>query len=378
MSDKRSIFQEVDSDQKAALTTGVIDRKMPAGRGGVRIWLFILFALVVLMVLVGGLTRLTDSGLSITEWDLVMGAVPPLNVGDWQQVFASYQQTPEFTLQNSQMTLEEFKSIFWWEWAHRFLGRFMGLVWFAGFVFFLATGRIPAGWTGRLLLLGVLGGLQGAIGWWMVKSGLTGRMVDVASYRLAIHLGLAFGILALIKWYIFALGRSSADLLQSQRNREGALHQLSTILLVVVFVQILLGALVAGIDAGRGYTDWPMMGGAFLPSESFDYQPAWSNFFENPALVQFNHRMFGYVTVILTLFTWWKSRQSAHKATQSRGQMVAALVVLQMGLGIVTVLYAAPVGWAIIHQFGAIVVVVMVQSLRFQTAYPKQQSVRGS
>ena len=165
-------------------------------RGAVRVWLMILFALVVVMIAVGGLTRLTDSGLSITEWKPVTGALPPMSAADWEAEFALYKQIPEYQLQNRGMSLEEFKVIYWWEWGHRQLGRVIGLVWALGFFFFLFTKRIPTGWTGRLLLLGALGGLQGAIGWWMVSSGLTGTMLDVASYRLATHLGLAFVIMA--------------------------------------------------------------------------------------------------------------------------------------------------------------------------------------
>ncbi len=183
-------------------------------------WLIVLFALVAAMIVVGGLTRLTDSGLSITEWKPVTGALPPMNAEAWQAEFAKYQTIPEYQLQNKGMTLSEFKSIYWWEWGHRQLGRVIGLVWAAGFLAFLATKRIPTGWTPRLLGIGVLGGLQGAIGWWMVSSGLSGDSLDVASYRLATHLGLAFVILGFITWYILMLDRREADLMQARRNRE--------------------------------------------------------------------------------------------------------------------------------------------------------------
>ena len=221
MSQKRSIFEEV-GDAKPAETapkTGVIDRAPRGARRAVRGWLIAIFALVAVMIVVGGLTRLTDSGLSITEWQPISGAVPPLSDADWQAEFEKYQAIPEFHIQNSEMTLAEFKSIFWWEWGHRQLGRVIGLVWGIGFLFFWLTKRMPTGWTGRLLGLGVLGGVQGAIGWWMVSSGLTGRMVDVASYRLAIHLGLAFVILGLTTWYILTLSRPEAQLMQARRGR---------------------------------------------------------------------------------------------------------------------------------------------------------------
>jgi heme a synthase len=160
------------------------------------------------MIAVGGLTRLTDSGLSITEWRPVTGAMPPMSAEAWDSEFQRYREIPEYQLQNKGMSLEEFKVIYWWEWGHRQLGRLIGVVWFVGFVGFAVARQIPSGWTGRLFLLGVLGGLQGAIGWWMVSSGLSGDRVDVASYRLATHLGLAFVILGFLAWYIFLLGRS--------------------------------------------------------------------------------------------------------------------------------------------------------------------------
>ncbi len=287
MSNKRSIFEDVGGDKPAepAVKGGLIDTGKSGARRLVANWLFVLFALVTLMVLVGGLTRLTDAGLAITEWKPVTGSVPPLNPAAWEQEFSKYQKIPEYQLQNKGMTLTEFKSIYWWEWGHRQLGRATGLVWAVGFFFFLFTKRIPTGWTGRLVAVGVLGGVQGAVGWWMVSSGLSGRMVDVASYRLAIHLGLAFLILSVLVWFAWQLRRSEMDMFQSRRQQDRRMSRLASILLVFCGAQILLGALVAGIDAGRGYIDWPMMAGEFLPSESFDYEPVWTNFFENPALV---------------------------------------------------------------------------------------------
>ncbi|NNL72674.1 MAG: COX15/CtaA family protein, partial [Silicimonas sp.] len=192
MAEKRSIFEEVGEDTKPthAPKGGVIDGARRGARRAIRGWLMALFALVVLMIAVGGLTRLTDSGLSITEWRPVTGALPPMSAEAWEAEFEKYRQIPEYQLQNQGMSLDDFKVIYWWEWGHRQLGRFIGLVWAVGFLVFLATKRIPTGWTGRLAVPGVLGGVQGAIGWWMVSSGLEGTMLDVASYRLAVHLGL--------------------------------------------------------------------------------------------------------------------------------------------------------------------------------------------
>ncbi|MBL4808409.1 MAG: COX15/CtaA family protein, partial [Rhodobacteraceae bacterium] len=234
---------------------------------------------------------------------------------------------------------------------------------------------IPTGWTGKLVLVGALGGLQGAVGWWMVSSGLTGRMVDVASYRLALHLGLAFIILGLITWYVLELRRDGAELLQARRRREVGLMRLATVLAAVLFVQVLLGALVAGIDAGRGFPTWPLMAGEFLPSESFGYTPLWSNFFENAALVQFNHRLMGYIAFALGLIVWLKSRRSA--MTSVRGSFSVMMIVLlaQVVLGIVTVLYLARLDVAITHQIGAVVLFVLTLRARFQAAYPVEQKI---
>ncbi len=378
MAEKRSIFEEVSGEApvERATPTGGSDGGRRGARQAISLWLLILLALVVLMIVVGGLTRLTDSGLSITEWKPISGALPPLGEAAWVAAFEKYQQIPEYQLQNKGMSLAEFKSIYWWEWGHRQLGRLIGLVWALGFVWFLARRLIPPGWNGRLFLLGVLGGLQGALGWWMVSSGLTGRMVDVASYRLALHLGLAFVIIGLIAWFRMLLKRGAQELLQARRTRESELARLTTSLLVLLFGQILLGALVAGLDAGRGYIDWPLMNGQFLPSESFDDVPLWTNFFENPALAQFDHRMLGYVVFVFALFLWQQSRKSALQATKRAVDLVMAMVTLQMILGIATVLYAAPWQVAILHQIGAIALFLFGLRARFAMMYPAQQSLR--
>ncbi len=378
MAEKRSIFQEVDSVEKPTAQAGVIDRaKAPGARRAIRVWLLVLFALVVLMISVGGLTRLTDSGLSITEWRPVTGAIPPMNAEMWQAEFDLYKQIPEYQDQNAGMSLAEFKVIYWWEWGHRQLGRVIGLVWALGFAYFALRRQIPVGWTGRLLLLGALGGLQGAIGWWMVSSGLQEGMLDVAPYRLATHLGLAFVILGLIFWYVLRLGRSEADLMQARRNADGKLKRMSTGLMHASYLQILLGALVAGNDAGRTYTDWPRMGGDWFPSLAFEFAPWWRNFFEGEALVQFNHRVLGYLVFIFAIVVWRVSRRSAMRATKQAFDWVTVMVFGQMVLGVGTVLYAAPWHLAIAHQLGAVALICLIMRARFLSMYPASQSVRG-
>jgi cytochrome c oxidase assembly protein subunit 15 len=374
MAQKRSIFEEVGERAPApGRQGGLIDAGRRGARRGIRAWLMVLFALVVVMIAVGGLTRLTDSGLSITEWRPVTGALPPLSEAHWQAEFDKYRAIPQYQLLNKGMSLEEFQFIYWWEWGHRQLGRLIGLVWALGFFGFLLARRIPKGWTGRLLGLGALGGAQGAIGWWMVSSGLTGEMVAVASYRLATHLGLAFVILGLIAWYVMALGREERELMQARRGREARLFGLSTGLMHFAFLQILLGALVAGIDAGRTFTDWPLMAGGFLPPDMMDLAPWWRNLFENPGTVQFIHRMSGYLLLAFAIVVWLRGRRSAHAAT--RGAFSAAFAVLL--LQILTVLYIAPWQLAIAHQFVAVVLWVLILRARFLSLYPRAQPIRG-
>ena len=377
MAEKRKLFEEVGAAVVAPVG-GLIDGNKGARRG-IRAWLVGIFLLVAVMIVVGGLTRLTDSGLSITEWKPVTGALPPMSEADWAVEFDKYKASPEFQLQNSAMGMDEFKTIFWWEWGHRQLGRVIGLVWAVGFIGFLKARAIPAGWTGRLLGLGALGGLQGAIGWWMVSSGLKGAMVDVASYRLATHLGLAFVILGLCAWYVFLLGRSETDLMQARRVGERKLVGLSTGLMHFAFLQILLGALVAGIDAGRGFPTWPDMNGQFFPADAF-YVPGgggvWHAFFENPGLVQFMHRMAGYLLFAFGVVVWLRGRKSAHGATRAAFHGVMAMMVGQVVLGIVTVLTAAHMHIAITHQIGAVFLWVLIIRARHLAMFPVAGSIR--
>lgn len=373
MSKPRSIFEEVGD--KPAATGQRPDRRPRYARRPIALWLMLLFVLVVVMIVVGGLTRLTDSGLSITEWRPVTGVLPPMSAEAWEAEFEKYRQIPQFELVNQDMTLAEFRRIYWWEWGHRQLGRLIGVVWLAGFLWFWLRRRIPPGLTPRLLALGVLGGLQGAIGWWMVASGLTGEMVSVASYRLAVHLGLAFLILGLIAWTVMQLRREEADLMQARRQRNAGLMRWGTALIAVAFLQIVLGALVAGIDAGRDYTDWPMMGGEVFPSTAFNLAPLWTNFLENPGLVQFNHRLVGYALVLLGVLAWWRSRASALGHIRRAFDAMLLMLLAQLALGIATVLYGAPWQVAIVHQFGAVVLFVLVIRSRFAALYPREQRI---
>ena len=380
MRSKKSIFEEVAGSARDPLVVqpGVIDKGSGLNaRRYIRFWLLGLMALVIVMIEVGGLTRLTDSGLSITEWRPVTGAVPPLSAAVWDSEFAKYKEIPEYKLQNEGISLSDFKIIYWWEWGHRQLGRVIGLVWAIGFGIFLFTRQIPTGWTIRLLIIGLLGGFQGAVGWWMVASGLSGSMVDVASYRLATHLGIAFVILGFISWYALELGLTESNLIKQRRGRNKRIYNLATVLIILGFLQILLGALVAGIDAGSAYTDWPFMAGGFFPPDLFAMEPFWRNFFEDPGLVQFMHRIAGYLLFGFGVFLWLVTRLIGNKSVSFAFNIVLGFMILQVTLGVITIVHSAPWYFAIVHQFGAVLLWLAAIRARFLAGFPPSQDLRS-
>ena len=325
-----------------------------AGAAVVRLWLFAMALLVFIMIIVGGATRLTDSGLSITEWKPIIGAIPPLSTADWEDAFTKYQQIPEYQQINKGMSLEEFKFIFWWEWAHRFLGRFIGIAFALPLAIFWWTGRLKPGLGNKLWALFALGGLQGAIGWYMVSSGLVDR-VDVSQYRLALHLTIAFLILGLMLWIAFGLGRDAGD--ARVPDVPVATTQLAPILVGLIFVQVALGALVAGLKAGHAYNTWPTMDGAVFPDGLLRLDPWWLNLFENETLVQFNHRLVAYAVTILAVVHAIKlTREPGAGPAMVSAALVVAAVVVQVILGIVTLLMAVPLWLGLVHQAGAAIV----------------------
>ena len=319
-----------------------------------RLWLLILLALVFFMVIIGGLTRLTDSGLSITEWKPLTGAIPPVTDNGWEEEFRKYSMIPEFKLQNHSMTLSEFKVIYWWEWGHRQLGRVIGLVWFLGFSllwYYKCFDKEP---IAPSFLIGCLIGVQGGIGWWMVSSGLEDNMLDVKSYRLAIHLLTAFIILSILYWRVYGL-TYRAQILPYKPIHGKALSIVSIIILVFLYMQIVSGALVAGIDAGTAYNEWPLMNGQVLPSESFDLSPVWLNILDNSALVQFNHRYLGYILFLLVLGFFLITKLEGHKTVRRSGNILVVVATLQVVLGIITILSEANLYFAALHQIGGMI-----------------------
>jgi cytochrome c oxidase assembly protein subunit 15 len=329
----------------------VVQASGSGGLAGVRLWLAAVAALVFLLVSVGGATRLTGSGLSITEWQPIVGVVPPLSEVAWQEAFAKYRQTPQYDRVNRGMRLDAFKFIFWWEWGHRFLGRLVGVVFLVPFLYFLAVGRIRGGLAARLGGIFALGALQGAVGWYMVRSGLADR-IDVSQYRLALHLGLAFLILGALVWTALSLGEEAER--RSQARAAGAGAGIARVIVGLVFVQVLLGALVAGLKAGFAHNTWPLMDGRLVPSGLGVMEPWYLNLFENALTVQFNHRMAAYLLVAMVLWHTLALLRGSDdpRARRSSGVLLVA-VLAQAALGIWTLLAHVPLVLGLAHQAGA-------------------------
>jgi heme a synthase len=321
----------------------------------VKWWLIAVAALIAVMVLVGGATRLTESGLSIVEWKPVTGTLPPLNEAQWAQAFEGYKTIPQYRELNAGMSLSEFKTIFWWEWSHRLLGRVIGAVYLLPFLFFVWRGALSSELKRRLWLIFALGALQGAVGWWMVASGLSQR-TEVSQYRLAAHLMLALVIFAAIVWTLRRLTMRPHAAAPSRLKMTGV------VLLGVTFLQIYFGALVAGLRAGRVYNTWPEIDGAFIPSAArlFFEEPWWRNLFDNTLTVQFEHRMTAYALLALALLHAIDTvRSRAGAAVIGGAWWLVAAIALQAVLGILTLLHQVPIDLALAHQAVAIVVLTL-------------------
>lgn len=312
----------------------------------ISVWLFAVAGLIAAMVIVGGATRLTDSGLSITEWRPVTGAIPPFSGEMWAAEFEKYKAIPEYQEVNFGMSLEQFKVIYWWEWGHRFLGRLIGIVFLAPFVFFLVTKKMSAALAGKLGAIFILGGLQGALGWYMVQSGLSER-VDVSQYRLAMHLGLAFILFGYVLWLALEL-RGTKKFGAPQFVQYSAYT-----IMAGVFLQIILGAFVAGLRAGRTFNTWPLMDGRFFPTGYFSNEPRFSDLFETIAAVQFNHRLGAYLLFAGAIGFFLLVRKTE---IAPRTKIFLGAIVFQIALGIWTVAAATPISLGLLHQAGALLV----------------------
>ena len=320
-----------------------------------RWWLLSIAALIAVMVLVGGATRLTESGLSIVEWKPVTGTLPPLTQEQWTAAFDAYKTIPQYRELNAGMSLAEFQTIFWWEWSHRLLGRVIGIAYLLPFLWFLWRGVLPADLRRRLWLIFGLGALQGAVGWWMVASGLTHR-VEVSQYRLATHLVLALLIFAAIVWTLRRLTDRPPSMVSARLRITGVA------LLLLTFVQLYFGALVAGLRAGRVYNTWPEIDGALIPSAArllFE-EPWWRNLFDNTLTVQFEHRMTAYTLLALAILHAIDAVRSRAGSSAVNGSLwLASAMLLQATLGILTLLHQVPIDLALSHQAVAIAVLTL-------------------
>lgn len=333
-------------------------------RRQVVIWLGAVCLLVCLIVVVGGITRLTDSGLSMVDWKPLLGVIPPLSEADWQQKFSSYQQFPEYQLLNKEMTLAEFKLIFFWEYLHRILGRLIGIVFLLPFIFFSLRGYFNKTLNVKLLIGLLLGGLQGLMGWYMVKSGLV-DLPHVSHYRLAAHLSLAFIIFAFLLWLILDLQAAN------DRGKRPASRYLgfSYLITAVVALQVIVGAFVAGRNAGHGFNTFPKMGEQWLPNGLFQATPIWLNFLENNTTIQFTHRGLAWGIFLLIAVLWAITRKDKVLTKQRRAiNLLMILLLMQFLLGVATLIYVVPTTLAVLHQFGALLLfasaIIVNHSLR--------------
>ena len=310
----------------------------------IQIWLISIIFLLTFMIIVGGLTRLTDSGLSITEWELFKGFLPPLSQNDWLNYFELYKNIPEYTEQNYNMSLSEFKIIFWWEWAHRFLGRLIGIVFLIPLIYLFF--KHDFNFVKKYVLIFLLICFQGFLGWYMVSSGLVDR-VDVSHYRLSIHLFVAFVILSLVIWEFLL----NINLKKIKINFKTYLPE---IFLFLLFIQLILGAFVSGMDAGKIYNNWPLMGQNYYPDDSYFSDLFKLNVFDNPSIVQFIHRNMAYVILIFYLFMFFKLSKKKVKYINNIIYIIGIILFLQIFLGILTLLSGANIFYSSLHQINTI------------------------
>ncbi len=352
------------------LAVGTAARPAAAGaERAIAVWLLVCAGLVFAMAVIGAITRLTESGLSIVEWAPLIGALPPLSEAEWERLFALYRDTPQYHLTfQAMMTLDQFKEIFFWEWLHRLWGRMIGVAFAVPFLWFWVRGRIPRPLLPRLLAILLLGAAQGALGWYMVMSGLIDRPT-VSQYRLAAHLGLAVVIYGLLVWVALDLLLPRVEPVRALVPAAAVdrVRRFAWIAVSVTGVTMFWGALVAGLDAGLGFNTWPLMGGLVLPPEAWAASPAWLNLFETPTMVQFVHRWLGVATALTVAALWLAARSAGLSGRAGRlAAGAAAMALVQTGLGIATLLLYVPVWLGALHQAGALVLLTLLLWLAFE------------
>lgn len=350
----------IHTNQREGVMKGTQVRSTPVG-----VWLASGYIMVIIMVMLGGITRLTQSGLSIVEWNVIMGTLPPLTASDWNAAFDKYKEFPEYKILNTQMTLDEFRSIFWWEYVHRLWGRLLGLVFVVPFAIFLIRRQLPGPIMRWSLVAFALGGLQGAIGWYMVKSGLA-DVPHVSHMRLTLHLALALAISGVLLWVALKVWMPRVPVAGSR-----AVSWIR-IVLALVALQILLGGMVAGLHAGYMYNTYPLMGDDFLPQSAWMLPGFLSNFYENGVMVQFIHRWMAVVVLIAVLATWVRGRRYPLTRWQARTLTAAVVLVLvQFVLGVLTILYSVPVVLGVAHQANAFLLFGALLMALYHFQYPE-------
>ncbi|MET3560558.1 cytochrome c oxidase assembly protein subunit 15 [Bartonella japonica] len=333
------------------LNDSVLTPLQKRNRKQIRVWLYSILVLCLAIVLVGGATRLTGSGLSITEWKPIHGVIPPIGVDQWQEEFSKYQQIAQYKLLNRDMTLSAFKVIFWWEWAHRILGRLVGLVALFGLIWFWATKRIEKNMLFQLSIVPILIALQGAIGWWMVASGIgQSNLTSVSQYRLAFHLITACFVIIFVTY----LSRGLAEYSEEPANQK--VQYFAGWFVVLILIEVYFGALVAGLHAGKVYNTWPLMDGQIIPDGLLQHSPVWLNLFENSLTVQFTHRLFAYFLFIVAIIhALYVQKNVPHSTHSRRAFFMCMMIIVQAFLGVFTLLHEVPISLGLIHQSVALI-----------------------
>ncbi len=370
MNQKRSIFEEVDSDKRVEPTISS-PKDTGSARGKIAIWLGVIIALLVAGLVVGTISRGAGAS-NVVDWDPVISMIPPSGNAAWNDNFDYFKSNmPE----PPEITLDEYKSSYWASWTIDILAKLTGIIWLGGFFWFFIRKQIPPGWSKRLLGVGGMLAVIAAVGIIISAQGISRPSAEVISYHLALVHGIVFVIIAAIFWFVFELRREAADLLQARRRRDGALMRMTTIFMALMVLALVQGAALSGVNISERAADWPLMAGGFMPEGGFSFAPFWANFFENPAMVEFAHRLLTYLVVLFGVFIWWRSRKSASASIRSQFNVLMIAIILAAVLGVMNVLYAAPLHFAILHLLAAVLLVAIAMRARFEAAYPAEQKI---